>query len=116
MQSGNGGHMAEEEAGFTFIDKRKSVTAESNPRATEVCEASQRNAADAESPSTVMLLLYCVRLLAEDAWQKLGTEDVEAAPRGSLLTEAKLAIDAVSDLVDRLASASEGDISHAQRR
>src|SRR5580692_1753159 len=75
----------------------------------------------AEIRSTAMLLAYCVKLLTSDAWLKMGllaeaATDGEEGSTNPDLAQAKLAIDAVSDLIDRLAEAPDVDISQGQRR
>lgn len=137
--------MAEEEAGFTFVDKRKvvgegqvsSAENETPVSASQTVESVSDDAsalyddtaddlsdgiegdgiADGEAPNVYMLLQYCVQLLAADSWQKMG---LIANPQTGVvvtdLAQAKVAIDAVTDLVGRLESAPADAVSDAERR
>lgn len=126
--------MAEEEAGFTFVDKRRTqpeasvetvAAAAPEPLFTEAVgtggdaddyELDEEQAAGV-APSTYDLIGYCINLLSSQAWQKLGLladpQTGEAAPD---LAEAKVAIDAVGDLAARLETAPEAVISADMRR
>jgi hypothetical protein len=114
--------MSEEEAGFTFVDKRR-AKAEA-PAAAEAVEAvlePDTETAEAngtsEAPSIYDLIGYCISLLSSQAWQKLGLlanpQTGEAKPD---LLEAKIAIDTVGDLAVRLEAAPESAISTEMRR
>ncbi len=121
--------MAEEEAGFTFVDKRRAqaeaptetvAAAEPEPRETPPVEADDNldeELAAGIAPSTYDLIGYCINLLSSQAWQKLGLladpQTGEAAPD---LAEAKVAIDTVGDLAARLETAPEDVISADMRR
>lgn len=130
--------MAEEQAGFTFVDKRKVVSGEQSSTAeTETSAGSEspaidsqavadsssaseyagEDSTDAEAPDVYMMLQYCVQLLSAEAWQKMG---LIADPRtGSVVTDlaqAKIAIDVVGDLIGRLETAPEDAVSIAEQR
>ncbi|MGI4789573.1 MAG: DUF1844 domain-containing protein [Janthinobacterium lividum] len=116
--------MAEEEQGFTFVDKRRNV-----PEAAEIVPETvtsvmgeepvsdlsesddQLEAALDESspaPTTYDLIGYCINLLASQAWQKLGLlADPQTGEAQPDLAEAKVAIDAVGDLAGRLDAAPD---------
>jgi len=133
--------MAEEEAGFTFVDKRR-TQAEAPPVAAPAAEPepvaafgtqavapdeTELEGADLDeqdeqlvggvAPTTYDLIGYCINLLSSQAWQKLGLladpQTGEAAPD---LEDAKVAIDAVGDLAARLETAPEAVISADMRR
>ena len=122
--------MAEEEAGFTFVDKRRSqpevapAPAPEPPTAQAVVVSNDLENADLDeqlaegvAPTTYDLIGYCINLLSSQAWQKLGLladpQTGEAAPD---LEDAKVAIDAVGDLAARLETAPEAIISADMRR
>ncbi len=132
--------MAEDEAGFTFVDKRK-VVAEDDAGDVTVDEApiespSPESRTDAspsdaeqdgdepdadtisgEAPDVYMLLQYCTKLLAADAWQKMGLlADPRTGEAKADLSQAKVAIDAVGDLIARIETASETVVSAVERR
>ncbi len=126
--------MAEEEAGFTFVDKRRTqaeapaeaVTAAApEPIPTEVADAGDEadaygldeEGAAGVAPSTYDLIGYCINLLSSQAWQKLGLlADPQTGEAKPDLAEAKVAIDAVGDLAARLETAPEAVISADMRR
>ena len=123
--------MAEEETRFTFVDKRRTVapepdaatvaeTAESPMEAgvSELSEAFPDEAAGGEAaPTTYDILGYCINLLASQAWQKLGLlADPQTGEAQPDLAEAKVAIDAVSDLAARLDAAPESVVPADLRR
>ena len=129
--------MAEEETGFTFVDKRRTApeaAPEPAPMAAETTEmpagisaseVSEAVAGDdqlgehaAEAPPTTYDMIgYCINLLASQAWQKLGLlADPQTGEAQPDLAEAKVAIDAVSDLAARLDSAPETIIPADLRR
>ena len=123
--------MAEEEQGFTFVDKRRNapeaapedvpetVAAVREEASEEVSEASEEvsEASDvredaldefAAAPTTYDLIGYCINLLASQAWQKLGLlADPQTGEAQPDLAEAKVAIDTVGDLAARLDAAPE---------
>ncbi len=121
--------MAEEETGFTFVDKRRTApeaAPEPAPAAaaettempaemgvSEVLEAfpgeDQLGEQSAEAaPTTYDMIGYCINLLASQAWQKLGLlADPQTGEAQPDLAEAKVAIDAVGDLAARLDAAPE---------
>jgi hypothetical protein len=128
--------MAEDEAGFTFVDKRK-VVAEDQASGVAVETPEAANSADATSdtadsfddnvaesdvdggltPDVYMLLQYCVQLLAADAWQKMGL--IANPQTGQVVTDlaqAKVAIDSVGDLIGRLESAPQTAVPESERR
>lgn len=135
--------MAEEETGFTFVDRRRTaVEAVPEPVATET-DSDQTDAAsvtapeafsgadtlDAESvddadyegdgraPTTYDLLGYCINLLASQAWQKLGLlADPQTGEAQPDLAEAKVAIDAVGDLASHLDAAPDSAVPPDLRR
>ncbi len=132
--------MAEEETGFTFVDKRRA--APEAPVAAQVpvvdapqsAEAQQETAvqesdfgqdglggddpgADPGPPSTYDLIGYCLNLMAQQAWQKLGLlADPQTGEAKPDLAEAKVAIDTVGDLAGRLETAPETIIPADFRR
>lgn len=122
--------MAEEEAGFTFVDKRRSqpeapaapVPEPIAPQAAVVPNDLEdadldEQLAEGVAPTTYDLIGYCINLLSSQAWQKLGLladpQTGEAAPD---LDDAKVAIDAVGDLAARLETAPDAVISADMRR
>lgn len=130
--------MAEEEAGFTFVDKRRSqpevmpaTPAEPEPLETSAFGTQAIAPGDAEfdgtgldeqlaegvAPTTYDLIGYCINLLSSQAWQKLGLlADPQTGEAQPDLADAKLAIDAVGDLAARLETAPESVISADMRR
>ena len=112
--------MSEEEAGFTFVDKRR-AQAETPPVETPEVAAEEsaevENAEANEAPSIYDLIGYCISLLSSQAWQKLGLlADPQTGEAKPDLQEAKVAIDTVGDLAIRLESAPEEMISAEMRR
>ncbi len=130
--------MAEEETGFTFVDRRRTaveavpepVAAETYAEPVAAPEAfSDADMLDAESaedaeydgdgrvPTTYDLLGYCINLLASQAWQKLGLlADPQTGEAQPDLAEAKVAIDAVGDLASHLDAAPDSAIPPDLRR
>lgn len=129
--------MAEEETGFTFVDKRRnapeavSEQASSDVSEMPVSEATESHifedalAQDADTetqaegaaPTTYDMIGYCINLLASQAWQKLGLlADPQTGEAQPDLAEAKVAIDAVSDLASRLENAPEAQVPTDLRR
>lgn len=133
--------MAEEETGFTFVDRRRTAVeaAPAFPAETDADETDAETVAaseafsgadtlDAESaedadyegdgraPTTYDLLGYCINLLASQAWQKLGLlADPQTGEAQPDLAEAKVAIDAVGDLASHL-DAAPADVVPADLR
>ncbi len=109
--------MAEEETGFTFVDKRHTQAAEAGA-ATDAGEDMEDDGLDSgAAPSVYELLGYCINLLASQAWQKLGLlADPQTGEARPDLVEAKVAIDTVADLTARLEAAPETVIPAAMRR
>lgn len=130
--------MAEEETGFTFVDKRRTapqtvpepastVAAETTEMPAEMPASEVFEAAPGEdslgqqlgeaAPTTYDMIGYCINLLASQAWQKLGLlADPQTGEAQPDLAEAKIAIDAVSDLAGRLDAAPETIIPTDLRR
>lgn len=140
--------MAEEETGFTFVDKRRTapeaapetasaMVAETTEMPAEMpaeMGASEVEAFPSEdqlgeqkdqlgehseeaAPTTYDMIGYCINLLASQAWQKLGLlADPQTGEAQLDLAEAKVAIDAVSDLAARLDAAPETVIPADLRR
>ncbi len=130
--------MPEEESGFTFVDKRRTapeaeVTMAPAPDA-EVREPAAEAEADGlmagdlseeelseadlnRSPGTYELIGYCINLLAQQAWLKLGLlADPQTGIATPDLDEAKVAVDTVGDLAARLEAAPEGIVPADLRR
>ena len=116
--------MAEEDAGFTFVDKRR-TQAETPPMSAE--ETPPEGAAEAPeseqdfeaqpSPSTYDLIGYCLNLLTSQAWQKLGLlADPQTGEAKPDLVEAKVAIDVIGDLAAKLESAPDTQVPADMRR
>lgn len=132
--------MAEEESGFTFVDRRRTVPepptpteaappAEAAPAAfsteksgTEIAaevalEEHEEGEEDGRAPTTYDLLGYCINLLASQAWQKLGLlADPQTGEAQPDFAEAKVAIDAVGDLAARLEAAPAAVVPADLRR
>ena len=128
--------MAEEETGFTFVDRRRTVPetapeivpeaaalpaeVETAPEIVSAEETDLDNAGYEEqgrAPTTYDLIGYCINLLASQAWQKLGLlADPQTGEAQPDLAEAKVAIDVVGDLASRLESAPETIIPADLRR
>jgi len=111
--------MPEEEASFTFVDKRHAV-AEPEPVIEEpVVEEQGEEAFDggAARPDVYGLLGYCLSLLSAEAWHKLGLlADPQTGQAQADLPQAKVAIDAVGDLAARLEAAPEASVPASMRR
>jgi hypothetical protein len=122
--------VAEDEPGFTFVDKRKVVSEEQAAEAVAPPEEAQNSAAAAipaeeaadeayidETPNVYDVLQYCAKVLAGDAWQKMGLlADPRTGSAQADLPQAKVAIDVVGDLVGRIDTAPEAAVSTAERR
>lgn len=117
--------MAEEETGFTFVDKRR-AQAEETPGAEAAADRGDGLEGDGledvgldsgAAPSVYELIGYCINLLASQAWQKLGLlADPQTGEAKPDLDEAKVAIDTVADLAVRLETAPETVVPAAMRR
>ncbi len=69
------------------------------------------------SPGTYELIGYCINLLAQQAWLKLGLlADPQTGIATPDLDEAKVAVDTVGDLAARLEAAPEGIVPADLRR
>lgn len=123
--------MPEEEAGFTFVDKRRTapeaevtaapaLDAEVMEPAAEADDLSDMEISEADlnrSPGTYELIGYCINLLAQQAWLKLGLlADPQTGIAAPDLDEAKVAVDTVGDLAARLEAAPEGIVPTDLRR
>ena len=121
--------MAEEETGFTFVDKRRAPSdpppgetiaeVPTDAKVDEMAEPKQEQVAaeGQQSPGTYDLIGYCLNLLASQAWQKLGLlADPQTGEAKPDLAEAKLAIDVVGDLAAHLESASDTQVPADMRR
>ncbi len=130
--------MPEEESGFTFVDKRRTapeaeVTAAPAPEAEVMPPSAETNTDDLmadgmsdeelseadlnRSPGTYELIGYCINLLAQQAWLKLGLlADPQTGIAAPDLDEAKVAVDTVGDLAARLEAAPEGIVPADLRR
>lgn len=111
--------MSEEEAGFTFVDKRR-VQSEEPVETAKLVEETvpEIDAAETDAPPSIYDLIgYCISLLSSQAWQKLGLlADPQTGEAKPDFAEAKVAIDTVGDLAARLESAPEDVISAEMRR
>lgn len=113
--------MAEEEAGFTFVDKRRTAA---EAAAEEISapepsppDASTDDTADSSTPDVYGVIGYCVSVLATEAWHKLGLiADPNTGEAIADLTQAKVAIDAVGDLAARLEAAPTDAVPESLRR
>jgi len=120
--------MSEEETGFTFVDKRRTVPeaavtespASETPVEAAVPLPETASAAIEDkgpAPTTYDLLGYCINLLASQAWQKLGLlADPQTGEARPDFAEAKVAIDAVGHLAEGLESAPESAVPIELRR
>jgi hypothetical protein len=122
--------MAEEEAGFTFVDKRRSQTedaaespampvAETPTPAENLSPAEDiaMDEEDIEAPDIYGVIGYCLSVLAAEAWQKLGLlANPQTGEAVADLAQAKVAIDAAGDLASRLESAPQSSVPDAMRR
>ena len=117
--------MAEEESGFTFVDKRRVQAEDTAPAAESVAPAPEvsGDAPDEEdldagpAPDIYGVLGYCISVLATEAWQRLGLiANPQTGEDAMDLDQAKVAIDAVGDLAARLESAPEEAVPSALRR
>ena len=122
--------MAEEEQGFTFVDKRRvqAETVESEPALPAETQAQTASELDEQSfedegeddgaaPDVYSLIGYCISLLSAQAWQCLGLlADPQTGQAQADLTQAKVAIDAVGDLAARLEAAPSDVVPENLRR
>lgn len=121
--------MADEEQGFTFVDKRgtqtETVTSEAVPPAETPSQSApdldeqgfEDEDGDGAAPDIYSLIGYCVSLLSAQAWQCLGLlADPQTGQAQADLAQAKVAIDAVGDLAARLESAPREAVPENMRR
>ncbi len=122
--------MADEEQGFTFVDKRRAAADEPAPAADAPPAAAapepaalppdDQYTADEQgegSPDIYGVLGYCVSILASQAWQLLGLiADQSTGEARADLVQAKVAIDAAGDLAARLEAAPEASVPDAMKR
>lgn len=130
--------MPEEESGFTFVDKRRTApeaevtmapapdaevrepVAETNTEDLMAGDLSEEELSEADmnrSPGTYELIGYCINLLAQQAWLKLGLlADPQTGIAAPDLDEAKVAVDTVGDLAARLEAAPDGIVPADLRR
>ena len=116
--------MAEEDAGFTFVDKRRTQAeapvvseVDTPPEAAAEAPESEETFDQQQTPSTYDLIGYCLNLLASQAWQKLGLlADPQTGEAKPDLAEAKVAIDVVGDLAARLDAAPDALVPAEMRR
>jgi hypothetical protein len=120
--------MAEEESGFTFVDKRRMQAEEAAPVAAAVSPAQEiadatpgdendENFDAGPAPDIYGVLGYCISVLATEAWQKLGLiANPQTGEDAMDLDQAKVAIDAVGDLAARLESAPDESVPASLRR
>lgn len=138
--------MADEEQGFTFVDKRRAAaeapapevvppsagqaplpTEEARePFAPPVLDDAQAELDDAplelddvpQGPSDIYSVLgYCMSILASEAWQLLGLiADPQTGEARQDLAQAKVAIDAAGDLAARLEAAPGEFVPDALKR
>lgn len=126
--------MAEDENGFTFVDKRRMAAEPAEPPSETPAQsqpqtATQENSPfeaaggegdagdEGQAPDVYSMIGYCISLLSAEAWQKLGLlADPTTGEASPDLPQAKVAIDAVSDLAARLESAPEEIVPASLRR
>ncbi len=119
--------MAEEESGFTFVDKRRAASEAPSVEAPQAAaalaediSASQPDLDDDSgegAPDIYSVLGYCLSILAGEAWQKMGLmADPKTGEANPDLDQAKVAIDAVGDLAARLESAPAELVPDTLRR
>ncbi len=126
--------MADDEEGFTFVDKRR-AQADDAPHSENAAAGTAPNAADTVFEATPLpsemdadeddgatasiysVLGYCVSLLAAEAWQKLGLlADPQTGQAQPDLAQAKVAIDAVGDLAARMQTAPPEEVPDSLQR
>jgi hypothetical protein len=116
--------MAEEETGFTFVDKRHSEAIDSSPEMDAEPTESMPNAVEntepdisEQTPSVYDVIGYCISLLATEAWQKLGLlADPQTGESLTDLVQAKVAIDSVTALANQLDNAPNEAVPDPLRR
>jgi len=120
--------MADEEQGFTFVDKRRAAvetpaSAPLVPEAEPVVDMPELSASPAmdeaqDGPSDIYSILgYCMSILASEAWQLLGLiADQTTGEAHQDLAQAKVAIDAAGDLAARLEAAPAEFVPDALKR
>ncbi len=122
--------MADEETGFTFVDKRRvqadDAAEAAPPAATDeavIAPDFGEDMADTEddgagpAPDVYGIIGYCISLLATEAWHKLGLlADPNTGEAVADLAQAKAAIDAAGDLAARLEAAPLASVPESLRR
>jgi hypothetical protein len=124
--------MADEETGFTFVDKRRTASeqeasapeqeaAASEPVQEEGVSSSVQNEdldePEDAAPSVYDLVGYCISLLSAEAWQKLGLlADPRTGDSRMDLTQAKVAIDGVTGLAALLENSPNDLVPETLRR
>ena len=120
--------MADEEQGFTFVDKRRAAAETPAPDVAlpdaeplaDMPEAFAPAEADEaqDGPSDIYSVLgYCMSILASEAWQLLGLiADRQTGEAQQDLAQAKVAIDAAGDLAARLEAAPIAFVPEALKR
>ncbi len=120
--------MADEEQGFTFVDKRRAAAetpaadrampdAPLDTNAPDLSASPASDDAD-NGPSDIYSVLgYCLSILASEAWQMLGLiADQSTGEARQDLAQAKVAIDAAGDLGARLEAAPAEFVPDALKR
>ena len=118
--------MAEDDSGFTFVDKRHTEASGADEQppvgvpqgaAEAASDVSESDPEDGAAPSIYGVLGYCISILATEAWKNLGLlADPQTGEAVTDLIEAKVAIDAVSDLASRLEAAPVEAVPDTLRR
>jgi len=126
--------MADEEQGFTCVDKRRAAVETPAPDApapdaepsVEMPDASalppmdmaQDGDEEPQGPADIYSVLgYCMSILASEAWQLLGLiADQQTGEAHQDLAQAKVAIDAAGDLAARLEAAPRELVPDALKR
>ena len=114
--------MAEEETGFTFVDKRRAQDEAEPPMEAEAPPAPPDPAEDdtgldGPAPDVYGVIGYCISLLATEAWHKLGLlADPKTGEAVADLAQAKAAVDAAGDLAARLEAAPLESVPEPLRR
>ena len=113
--------MAEEQEGFTFVDKRGAPTenvSEATSLNSELLdEESLPESGITDANEVYGLLGYCISLLSSVAWQKMGLiASPQTGEAKADLAQAKVAVDAVGDLAAYLEAAPEDALPAEMRR
>jgi hypothetical protein len=124
----------EEEEGFTFVDKRRTQSAEVPERVADAPPVVSEETGETEdwggeeigaeggdeaglAPDVYGVIGYCISLLATEAWHKLGLlADPRTGEAIADLGQAKAAVDAVGDLAARLEAAPTESVPESLRR